>query len=192
MIDGTPSPQRERCAWCGDDPLYLAYHDEEWGVPLHDDRRLFELLILEGAQAGLAWITILRKREGYRRAFEGFDPQVVARYEDARLDELMGDPGIVRNRLKIKAARTNARAFLDLQEEHGSFDRFLWSYVGGAPLRNRPASGGEIPAETPLSQQISRDLRRAGMTFVGPTIVYAYLQSAGLVNDHVTSCFRGQ
>ncbi len=192
MIDGTPSPQRERCAWCGDDPLYVAYHDEEWGVPLHDDRRLFELLILEGAQAGLAWITILRKREGYRRAFDGFDPQVVARYEDARLDELMGDPGIVRNRLKIKAARTNARAFLDLQEEHGSFDRFLWSYVGGAPLRNRPASGGEIPAETPLSQQISRDLRRAGMTFVGPTIVYAYLQSAGLVNDHVTSCFRGQ
>ena len=192
MIDGTPSPQRERCAWCGDDPLYVAYHDEEWGVPLHDDRRLFELLILEGAQAGLAWITILRKREGYRRAFEGFDPQVVARYEDARLDELMGDPGIVRNRLKIKAARTNARAFLDLQEEHGSFDRFLWSYVDGEPLRNRPASGGEIPAETPLSQQISRDLRRAGMTFVGPTIVYAYLQSAGLVNDHVTSCFRGQ
>ena len=192
MIDGTPSPQRERCAWCGDDPLYVAYHDEEWGVPLHDDRRLFELLILEGAQAGLAWITILRKREGYRRAFEGFDPQVVARYEDARLDELMGDPGIVRNRLKIKAARTNARAFLNLQEEHGSFDRFLWSYVGGEPLRNRPSSGGEIPAETPLSQQISRDLRRAGMTFVGPTIVYAYLQSAGLVNDHVTSCFRGQ
>ena len=192
MIDGTPSPQRERCAWCGDDPLYVAYHDEEWGVPLHDDRRLFELLILEGAQAGLAWITILRKREGYRRAFEGFDPQVVARYEDARLDELMGDPCIVRNRLKIKAARTNARAFLNLQEEHGSFDRFLWSYVGGEPLRNRPSSGGEIPAETPLSQQISRDLRRAGMTFVGPTIVYAYLQSAGLVNDHVTSCFRGQ
>lgn len=192
MIDGTPSPQRERCAWCGDDPLYVAYHDEEWGVPLHDDRQLFELLILEGAQAGLAWITILRKREGYRRAFDGFDPQVVAGYEDARLDELMADPGIVRNRLKIKAARTNARAFLNLQEEHGSFDRFLWSYVGGEPLRNRPSSGGEIPAETPLSQQISRDLRRAGMTFVGPTIVYAYLQSAGLVNDHVTSCFRGQ
>ena len=192
MIDGTPSPQRERCAWCGDDPLYVAYHDEEWGVPLHDDRQLFELLILEGAQAGLAWITILRKREGYRRAFDGFDPQVVAGYEDARLDELMADPGIVRNRIKIKAARTNARAFLNLQEEHGSFDRFLWSYVGGEPLRNRPSSGGEIPAETPLSQQISRDLRRAGMTFVGPTIVYAYLQSAGLVNDHVTSCFRGQ
>ena len=192
MIDGTPSPQRERCAWCGDDPLYVDYHDEEWGVPLHDDRRLFELLILEGAQAGLAWITILRKREGYRRAFEGFDPQVVARYEDARLDELMGDPGIVRNRLKIKAARTNARAFLDLQAEHGSFSAFLWRYVDDEPLRNRPAARGALPAETPLSREISRDLRRAGMTFVGPTIVYAYLQSAGLVNDHVTSCFLGQ
>ena len=183
---------RDRCAWCGDDPLYVAYHDEEWGVPLRDDRRLFELLILEGAQAGLAWITILRKREGYRRAFEGFDPEVVARYDDARLDELMADPGIVRNRLKIKAARTNARAFLDLQAEHGSFSAFLWRYVDDEPLRNRPAARGALPAVTPLSRGISRDLRRAGMTFVGPTIVYAYLQSAGLVNDHVTSCFLGQ
>ena len=183
---------RERCEWCGDDPLYVAYHDEEWGVPLRDDRRLFELLILEGAQAGLAWITILRKREGYRRAFEGFDPEVVARYDDARLDELMADPGIVRNRLKVRAARTNARAFLDLQEDHGSFSAFLWRYVDDEPLLNRPAARAELPAETPLSRQISRDLRRAGMTFVGPTIVYAYLQSAGLVNDHVASCFLGQ
>ena len=187
MID---RPPRERCTWCGDDPLYVAYHDDEWGVPLHDDRRLFELLILEGAQAGLAWITILRKREGYRRAFDGFDPHVVAGYDDARLDELMGDAGIVRNRLKIKAARTNARVFLDLQEEHGSFDRYLWSYVDGKPLQNGFASSAEIPAETPLSRELSRDLRREGMTFVGPTIVYAYLQSAGLVNDHLTSCFR--
>ena len=170
----------------------MAYHDEEWGVPLHDDRRLFELLILEGAQAGLAWITILRKREGYRRAFEGFDPRVIASYDDARLDALMTDAGIVRNRLKIRAARTNARAFLDIQEEHGSFDRFLWCYVDGEQVQNRFVSLSEVPAETPLSRQISRDLRRAGMTFVGPTIVYAYLQSAGLVNDHVTSCFLGQ
>lgn len=190
MIDRSPTPLRERCEWCGDDPLYVAYHDEEWGVPLHDDQRLFELLILEGAQAGLAWITILRKREGYRRAFDGFDPQVVAGYDDARLDALMTDPGIVRNRLKIRAARTNARAFLDLQEEHGSFARLLWSYVDGEQVQNGFASLAEVPAETPLSRQISRDLRRAGMTFVGPTIVYAYLQSAGLVNDHVTSCFR--
>ena len=180
----------ERCWWCGDDTLYVAYHDEEWGVPLHDDRRLFELLILEGAQAGLSWITILRKREGYRRAFEGFDPVRVAQLDDARLDRLMEDPGIVRNRLKIAAARRNARAFLDLQETHGSFDAFLWRYVDGRALQNDLADRRGVPAETPLSRRLSGDLKRAGMTFVGPTIVYAYMQSAGLVNDHVTSCFR--
>jgi DNA-3-methyladenine glycosylase I len=187
--DAAPTPVR--CAWAsGGDPLYEAYHDEEWGVPLHDDRALFELLCLEGAQAGLAWITILRKREGYRRAFHGFDVERVAAMTDAELDERLGDPAIVRNRLKVAAARTNARAFLEVQAERGSFDAYLWDWVGGEPIRNAWQAREHLPAETPLAREISRDLRRRGFTFVGPTIVYAYLQSTGVVNDHTVDCFR--
>jgi DNA-3-methyladenine glycosylase I len=186
-----PTTEPVRCAWAsGGDPLYEAYHDEEWGVPLHDERALFELLCLEGAQAGLAWITILRKREGYRSAFHGFDPQRVAAMTDADLERRLGDPGIVRNRLKVYAARTNAAAFLDVQAEHGSFDGYLWNWVDGTPIRNAWRDTGELPAKTPLAESISRDLRRRGFTFVGPTIVYAYLQSTGVVNDHVVTCFR--
>jgi DNA-3-methyladenine glycosylase I len=182
---------RTRCSWAaGGDPEYEEYHDTEWGVPLHDDRALFELLCLEGAQAGLAWITILRKRQGYRRAFLGFDPARVAALSDAELDERMLDPGIVRNRLKVYAFRKNARAFLDVQEDRGSFDSYLWGWVDGVPLRNPRAAMADVPAVTPLAETISRDLKKRGFTFVGPTIVYAYMQSAGLVNDHVVSCFR--
>ena len=187
----TAGETRVRCGWAsGGDPLYEAYHDEEWGVPLHDDRALFELLCLEGAQAGLAWITILRKREGYRSAFHGFDIERVAAMSDAELDERMSDPGIVRNRLKITAARKNARAFLETQAEHGSFDSYLWGWVGGEPIGNAWTEMGRVPAVTQLAEAISKDLKKRGFTFVGPTIVYAYLQSTGVVNDHVVSCFR--
>jgi DNA-3-methyladenine glycosylase I len=186
-----PDDGKTRCSWAsGGDPLYESYHDVEWGVPLHDDRALFELLCLEGAQAGLAWITILRKREGYRKAFLDFDPVRVADLSDADLDERMLDPGIVRNRLKVQAVRKNARAFLELQDERGSFDRYLWDWVDGTPLVNPRQSMAEVPAVTPLAETISRDLKKRGFTFVGPTIVYAYLQSTGVVNDHVVSCFR--
>jgi DNA-3-methyladenine glycosylase I len=179
-----------RCAWAVGDPLYEAYHDREWGVPLHDDRALFELLCLEGAQAGLAWITILRKREGYRAAFHRFDVERVAAMTDAELDERMQDPGIVRNRLKINAVRKNARAFLETQAEHGSFDAYLWAWVDGTPVHDARDKSEGIPATTPLAEAISKDLKKRGFTFVGPTIVYAYLQSAGVVNDHVPECFR--
>jgi DNA-3-methyladenine glycosylase I len=186
-----PPTDLVRCSWAsGGDPLYEAYHDKEWGVPLHDERALFELLCLEGAQAGLAWITILRKREGYRSAFLGFDPARVADMSDADLDERMLDPGIVRNRLKVYAVRKNARAFLELQAERGSFDSYLWDWVSGEPLRNPRQAMADVPAVTPLAETISRDLKKRGFTFVGPTIVYAYLQSTGVVNDHVVSCFR--
>ncbi len=182
---------RTRCRWAsGGDPLYEAYHDEEWGVPLHDDRALFELLCLEGAQAGLAWITILRKREGYRRAFHGFDVERCAALGDAELDALREDPGIVRNRLKISAVRKNARAFLELQAERGSFDAYLWDWVDGTPVRDARDTSEGIPATTPLSDAISKDLKKRGFTFVGSTIVYAYLQSTGVVNDHTADCFR--
>lgn len=181
---------RPRCAWAGADPLYVAYHDREWGVPLHDDRRLFELLTLEGAQAGLAWITILRKREGYRAAFDGFDPEKVARYPRRKVESLLRDPGIVRNRAKVEGTVLNARALAKLVDEVGSFDRHLWSFVGGRPLQNRRASMKELPAETEESRAMSKDLKKRGFTFVGPTICYAFMQAAGLVNDHVTSCFR--
>ena len=185
------SPPRVRCSWAsGGDPLYEAYHDDEWGTPLHDDRALFELLCLEGAQAGLAWITILRKRDGYRSAFHGFDPVRVADMSDAELDERLFDPGIVRNRLKVYAVRKNARAFLDLQAERGSFDSYLWDWVDGEPLRNPRQAMADVPAVTPLAETISRDLKKRGFTFVGPTIVYAYMQSTGVVNDHIVSCFR--
>ncbi|HEU4952431.1 MAG TPA: DNA-3-methyladenine glycosylase I [Holophagaceae bacterium] len=181
---------RPRCPWCGDDPLYQAYHDEEWGVPEHDDRRLFEFLILEGAQAGLSWITILRKREAYRRAFAGFDPETVARFTDADLARLLADPGIVRNRLKIGSARDNARAFLAVQGTFGSFDAYLWRFVDGTPKVNRPRHPGEVPTETPEAQALSKDLKKRGFRFVGPTIMYAYMQSMGLVDDHLQSCWK--
>ncbi|HTL98991.1 MAG TPA: DNA-3-methyladenine glycosylase I [Holophagaceae bacterium] len=181
---------RPRCHWCGDDPLYRAYHDEEWGVPEHDDRRLFEFLILEGAQAGLSWITILRKREGYQRAFAGFDPARVARFTDADLAKLLQDEGIVRNRLKISSARDNAKAFLAVQKEFGSFDAYVWGFVGGAPKVNRPRSRAEVPAETPEAQALSKDLKKRGFRFVGPTIMYAYMQSMGLVDDHIQGCWK--
>jgi DNA-3-methyladenine glycosylase I len=178
-----------RCAWAGDDPLYIAYHDLEWGVPVHDDRRLFEFLILEGAQAGLSWSTILRKREGYRQAFAGFDPQEVARFDETRIRELLADPAIVRNRRKVEAAVANARAFLAIREEYGSFDAYVWGFVGGAPVQNRWQSLAELPAQTPVSQALSRDLARRGFRFVGPTICYAFMQAVGMVNDHVVGCF---
>ena len=179
-----------RCPWGVGDPLNLAYHDLEWGVPLHDERRLFELLNLEGAQAGLAWITILRKRDGYRRAFEGWDSKRIADYGPDDEARLLADPGIVRNRAKIKATITNAGAYLRLTDELGSLDGYLWSFVDGRPIQNRFKAMDELPAETDLSRALSRDLRKRGFAFIGPTIVYAFMQAAGLVNDHVVSCFR--
>ena len=177
----------ERCGWArAGDPLYVAYHDEEWGVPSHDERHLFEMLVLEGAQAGLSWSTILRKREGYRRAFAGFDPARVARFGPADVERLIADPGIVRNRLKVESAIANARATL----EAGGLDELLWSVVGGEPIVNRRRSLGEIPAETAESRALSKELKRRGFRFVGPTICYALMQACGLVNDHVVGCFR--
>lgn len=183
---------RPRCAWAGTDPLYIHYHDHEWGVPVHDDRRLFEFLILEGAQAGLSWITILRKREAYRRAFEDFDPKRVARFDRRRIERLLRDPGIVRNRLKIESAVTNARAFLAIQKEFGRFDRYLWGFVGGRPKINRRRSSRQIPACTTISDRLSKDLRKRGFRFVGSTICYAYMQAVGLVDDHTEECFRSR
>ena len=181
-----------RCAWCGNDPLYQAYHDTEWGVPLHDDRALFELLTLEGAQAGLSWITVLKKRENYRRAFANFDPEAVARFGDAETAALLANPGIVRNRLKIASTIANARAFLAIQAEFGSFDTWLWSFVEGCPIDERRADIGAVPASTPLSDALSKALKQRGFRFVGSTICYAFLQAAGLVNDHTVDCFRHQ
>jgi DNA-3-methyladenine glycosylase I len=179
-----------RCEWCGSDPLYVAYHDREWGVPSRDDAHLFEMLLLEGAQAGLAWITILRKREGYRRAFCGFDPARVARLTEEDQARLLQDPGIVRNRLKVASAVRNACAWLELVQERGSFADYLWDFVDGRSVQNRFRTLAEIPASTPLSDRISKDLKQRGFNFVGSTIVYAYLQSVGVVDDHVTSCHR--
>ena len=179
-----------RCEWPGSDPLMVEYHDREWGTPLHDDRKLFEYLLLDGAQAGLSWQTILRKREGYRRAFDNFDPRKIALYGDDDVARLLADSGIVRNRQKIAAAIGNAQACLRVMDEEGSFSRFIWSFVGGKPINNRRARDGEIPATTPESEAMSRELRRRGFRFVGPTICYAFMQAAGLVNDHVTACFR--
>lgn len=185
MADGI-----QRCGWCGEDPLYVAYHDEEWGVPQHDDRRLFEKLVLEGAQAGLSWITILRKREAYREAYHGFDPAKVAAMTDADLEAVLRNPGVVRNRLKVFSARKNAQAFLAAQREFGSFDAFLWSFVGGVPKVNHPRTLSDVPAVTPEAEALSRALKKRGFTFVGPTIMYAYMQSLGLVDDHVATCWR--
>jgi len=180
----------KRCAWCGTDPLYVAYHDREWGVPVHDDTRLFEMLTLEGAQAGLSWLTILRKREGYRRAFAGFDIAAVARFGDRDVERLMGDAAIVRNRLKIAAAPRNARAALEIRERHGSLAAFLWRYVDGTPRQNAWPSLAEVPVRTPESDAMARDLKRLGCSFVGSTICYAFMQAVGMVNDHTADCFR--
>lgn len=179
-----------RCPWCETNALQIAYHDREWGVPVHDDRRLFEFLILEGAQAGLSWDTILKKRENYRRAFARFDAGKVARFGARKIARLMRDPGIVRNRLKIEAAVTNARAYLALQREFDSFDRYIWRFVGGRPLRNRRRSMKQVPASSAVSDAMSRDLKRRGFRFVGSTICYAFMQATGMVNDHLVSCFR--
>lgn len=182
---------RQRCGWAeGGSDLYLRYHDEEWGVPVHDDRRLFEFLLLEGAQAGLSWATILNKREGYRRAFAGFDPEKVARFGEQRQERLRADAGIVRNRAKIAAAVGNARRFLDVREEFGSFDVYVWRFVDGEPVRNRWRDMAAVPATTPQSDALSRDLRRRGFKFTGSTIMYAFMQATGMVNDHLVGCFR--
>ena len=180
---------KPRCGWVTDEPLYIRYHDDEWGRPVHDDRRLFEFLILEGAQAGLSWLTVLRKRENYRRAFDGFDPARVARFHPARIEALLGDAGIVRNRAKVTSAVENARAFLDVQREHGSFDAFAWSFVAGKPIRRRPRTLKDVPATTPESDAFSKALRARGFRFVGSTICYAFMQACGLADDHVQGCF---
>lgn len=182
--------EKTRCAWSGSDPLYVSYHDEEWGVPVKDDRRLFEFLVLEGAQAGLSWITILRKRDAYRKAFGGFDPEKVARYGARDVKRLLANEGIVRNRMKIESAIKNARAFLEVQEEHGSFSSYQWRFVDGRPIVNRYKSMKEIPARTAVSDAFSKDLKSRGFSFVGSTIIYAHMQAVGMVNDHVVDCFR--
>ncbi|MEI6501497.1 MAG: DNA-3-methyladenine glycosylase I [Armatimonadota bacterium] len=179
-----------RCAWAGTDPLMRAYHDEEWGVPVHDDCLLFEFLVLEGAQAGLSWSTILNKREGYRAAFAGFGPATVAAFDADRVEQLLQDPGIVRNRLKVNSAVTNARAVLAVQEEFGSLDAYLWQFVGGKPLQNSWQALTDIPAQTPESVMMNKALLKRGFKFVGPTVCYAFMQAVGMVNDHVTECFR--
>ncbi len=181
---------RNRCDWCKNDPIYIAYHDQEWGVPLHDDRKLFEMLLLDGAQAGLSWLTILRKRDNYRRAFDGFDPAIIACYGESDINRLLADPGIVRNRLKIQSAITNARAYLRVCENFGSFDRFLWRYVDYQSQQNAWKSLAEIPTHTRTSDLMSKELKQRGFSFVGSTICYAFMQAVGMVNDHVTDCFR--
>lgn len=179
-----------RCEWCGSDPLYVAYHDQEWGVPSHDDAHLFEMLILEGQQAGLSWITILKKRENFREALDGFDPERIARFTPARIEKLMGNAGIIRNRLKLNAAVKNARAFLAAQEAFDGFDRYLWSFVAGRPIQHGFKSMKELPATSPESDAMSRALKQRGFTFVGSTICYALMQSVGMVNDHLVDCPR--
>lgn len=181
-----------RCAWAGSNPLYVSYHDVEWGTPVHDDRTLFEFLVLEGAQAGLSWSTVLRKRPNYRQAFDNFDPSKVARYDEQKVTALLANPGIIRNRLKVAAAIANAQALLCLQEEYGSFDAYIWQFVGGKPVHNAWQKMQDIPSETSASRQMSKDLLKRGFRFVGPTICYAYMQAVGIVNDHVTQCFRYQ
>lgn len=181
-----------RCEWAGTDPLYVAYHDQEWGTPVHDDRLLFEFLVLEGMQAGLSWSTILKKRENFRQAFDGFNPLKIVAYDEAKVAELLNNTGIIRNRLKIRATIDNARAYLKVQEEIGSFDPYIWQFVGGKPIMNAWKSMSEIPALSEEATQMSKDLRRRGFRFVGPTICYAYMQATGMVNDHVVSCFRYQ
>jgi DNA-3-methyladenine glycosylase I len=192
MTPPPPAPPLPRCGWATSDPLYVRYHDEEWGVPSHDDRHLFEMILLEGAQAGLSWITILRKRENYRRAFDRFDPTKIARYDARKVKSLLADEGIVRNRLKIASAVGNAKAFLEVKKEFGSFDRFIWSFVGGKPIVNRPRGLGDVPPRTPESDAMSKALAKRGFRFVGSTICYAFMQACGLVDDHVATCFRAR
>jgi len=178
-----------RC-WKTTDPLYIEYHDKEWGVPVHDDRTLFEFLILEGFQAGVSWVLILRKRENFRRAFDGFDPVKVSKYTEKDVERLMNDPGILRNRLKIRSAISNAQRFLDVQEEFGSFDRYIWGFVGGKPIKNGFTSFSEMPSKTWISEAMCKDLKKRGFKFVGPVICYSFMQAVGMVNDHLTHCFR--
>lgn len=184
--------EKSRCQWAGDLPVYIDYHDNEWGRPVHDDNRLFEMLVLEGMQAGLTWITVLKKREAFRQAFDEFDPVKVARYGDKKIQELLENKGIIRNRLKVNAAVTNAKVFLEVQKNYGSFDQFIWAYVDHSPIKNHWEKMEEIPAATPLSNRISKDLKKMGFKFVGPTIIYAFMQATGMVNDHVTDCFLYQ
>jgi DNA-3-methyladenine glycosylase I len=179
-----------RCSWPGADEIYIDYHDKEWGVPVHDDRKHFEFIILDGAQAGLSWITILKKRKNYREAFDNFDPEKVAKYDEKKIKELMQNKGIVRNKRKIEAAVYNAKAFLEIQREFGSFDKYIWQFVGGKTIKNSWKSEAEIPTKTPESEAMSKDLKKRGFKFVGPTICYAYMQAAGMVNDHIVDCFR--
>jgi len=187
---GHEQNMKKRCGWCGNDPLYVAYHDEEWGVPVHDDRRLLEFLTLEGAQAGLSWLTILKKRQNYRKAFDGFDSERIAGYSERDVARLLTDPGIVRNRLKIESAIKNARGVLDIREEYGSLDAFLWRYVDGVPRQNAWKRMADVPAKTKESDRMSQDLKKRGLSFVGSTICYAFMQAVGMVNDHTTDCFR--
>jgi DNA-3-methyladenine glycosylase I len=177
-----------RCGWVNEDPLYIDYHDLEWGVPVHDDRQLFEMLVLEGAQAGLSWYTVLKKRESYRLAFDGFDPDKVARYGEAKVEELLGNAGIIRNRLKVLSAITNAQCYVRVREEFGSFDSYIWQFVGGTPIRNQWRTLSEVPATTPRSDAMSKDLKKRGFKFVGSTICYAFMQATGMVNDHPMEC----
>ncbi len=181
---------KTRCDWCGNDPLYMDYHDTEWGVPVYDDKTLFEFLILETFQAGLSWITVLRKRENFRRAFDQFEYKKIAQYDERKFNELIQDSGIIRNKLKIKAAITNAQAFMDIQMEFGSFSDYIWGFVNGKPIRNSFKTLSELPANTPLSDTISKDLKKRGFKFVGTTVIYAHMQATGMVNDHVKDCFR--
>ena len=181
--------EKIRCSWCGDLPIYIDYHDNEWGRPVHDDRKLFEMLILEGAQAGLSWITVLKKRENYRKAFDNFDPNKVALYDEEKIQSLMENEGIIRNRLKINSAVINAKLFLEVAEKHGSFDKFIWSYVNYKPITNHVKQIEDLLATTPLSDQISKDLKKMGFKFVGSTIIYSFMQATGMVNDHLVDCF---
>jgi DNA-3-methyladenine glycosylase I len=182
--------EMNRCHWCTEDKIYVKYHDEEWGQPVHDERRLFEFLVLEGAQAGLSWLTVLKKREAYRKAFDGFDPRKVASYDQRKVKELLSNAGIIRNRLKVASAIRNAKAFLDIQKEFGSFDKYIWGFIKGKPAKNRFKSHKDLPAKTTLSDQISQDLKKRGFNFVGSTIIYALMQAIGMVNDHTQDCFR--
>ncbi len=190
MSENEAKKNHTRCSWALGSQLYLDYHDHEWGIPVHDDRKLFEMLVLEGAQAGLSWSTILNKRQGYQQAFDNFEPELVAHYDESKFAELMANPAIVRNRLKIAAAIQNARAFLEIQERYGNFDAFIWQFVHGQQIQNSWPTLGDVPAMTPLSDALSKTLSKAGFRFVGSTICYSFLQAVGLVNDHIVSCFR--
>jgi len=180
----------ERCSWCGTDVLYVKYHDEEWGVPVHDDKKHFEFLLLESAQAGLSWLTVLRKRENYRAAYDDFDVRKVSNYDDEKYNELLNNEGIIRNKLKIKASINNAKLFMDIQKEFGTFDQYIWKFTGSKPVQNKWNAITEVPATSELSDRVSADLKARGFKFVGSTIIYAHLQATGLINDHITSCFR--